>query len=318
MAPMFPLVVIVHADPEVRVKRLIEYRGFSEADARARIAAQATDEQRRAGRRRLAGQLRHVAGELVEQARELWYQRILPFAHNLHHPHPGAPARPIWCRPTRRWPDQARRIAGPAQHHLRAPGRAHRPHRVDGGARHGRQGRHRHPGDGRLPRGRRRTRRATCCGPAIRASSRSPPTCPSPMPAARSRFDHATMSVVAQAFSCLRRSGPADQRAYQGGRLAQPAVRVAVRRLVDGQPRRCRPTTWRSSGRRPRHRRHRRATPRPRSRGSSTPTGGRGRGPTRPAGGPECVRLSAAGGGVGGGGWVGCGHVQGAPHCSVP
>ena len=47
MAPMFPLVVIVHADEEVRVARLIEYRGFSEADARARIAAQATVEQRK-------------------------------------------------------------------------------------------------------------------------------------------------------------------------------------------------------------------------------------------------------------------------------
>ena len=47
MAPMFPLVVIVDADPEVRVQRLIDHRGFSEADARARIAAQATEEQRR-------------------------------------------------------------------------------------------------------------------------------------------------------------------------------------------------------------------------------------------------------------------------------
>ena len=44
---MFPLVVVVHADPEVRLRRLIEYRGFSEDDAKARIAAQATDEQRR-------------------------------------------------------------------------------------------------------------------------------------------------------------------------------------------------------------------------------------------------------------------------------
>ncbi len=48
MAPMFPLVVIVHADEDARVKRLIEYRGFTEQDARARIAAQATEEQRRA------------------------------------------------------------------------------------------------------------------------------------------------------------------------------------------------------------------------------------------------------------------------------
>lgn len=48
MAPMFPLVIIVHADEDVRVARLIDHRGFTEADARARIAAQATMEQRRA------------------------------------------------------------------------------------------------------------------------------------------------------------------------------------------------------------------------------------------------------------------------------
>lgn len=82
MAPMFPLVIIVNADPEVRVKRLIEYRGFSEDDARARIAMQATEEQRR-----LVADVwldnSGSSGQLVEKARELWYQRILPFAHNL-------------------------------------------------------------------------------------------------------------------------------------------------------------------------------------------------------------------------------------------
>lgn len=110
MAPMFPLVVIVHADPQVRVRRLIEYRGFTEADARARIAAQATEEQRR--------QVADVwldnagtEGELVEKARELWYQRILPFAHNLttRTPVRAAAAALVAADPT--WPDQARRIA---------------------------------------------------------------------------------------------------------------------------------------------------------------------------------------------------------------
>src|SRR6201995_2364689 len=48
MAPMFPLVVVVHADVELRVRRLVEQRGMSEEDARARIAAQADDDQRRA------------------------------------------------------------------------------------------------------------------------------------------------------------------------------------------------------------------------------------------------------------------------------
>lgn len=108
MAPMFPLVIIVHADPEVRVKRLIEYRGFSEADARARIAAQATEEQRR-----LVADVwldnSGSSGQLVEQARELWYQRILPFAHNLTTRTP-APSSTAVVPADPSWPDQARRI----------------------------------------------------------------------------------------------------------------------------------------------------------------------------------------------------------------
>lgn len=39
-------VVVVDVDPEVQVLRLLEGRGFDEADARARIAKQATREQR--------------------------------------------------------------------------------------------------------------------------------------------------------------------------------------------------------------------------------------------------------------------------------
>ena len=48
MAAQFPLVVVVHADAPVRVRRLVEQRGMPEADARARIAAQADDAARRA------------------------------------------------------------------------------------------------------------------------------------------------------------------------------------------------------------------------------------------------------------------------------
>ncbi|MCV7279355.1 dephospho-CoA kinase [Mycolicibacterium flavescens] len=107
MAPMFPLVVIVHADEDVRVKRLIEYRGFTEQDARARIAAQATEEQRRA--------VADVwldnsgsAGQLVEQARALWHERIQPFAHNLRE-NQWATAAPTLVPYDDTWPEQARR-----------------------------------------------------------------------------------------------------------------------------------------------------------------------------------------------------------------
>ncbi|OBJ59704.1 dephospho-CoA kinase [Mycobacterium sp. 1423905.2] len=108
MAPLFPLVVIVHADVELRVKRLVEQRGMAEDDARARIAAQATDEQRRA----VADIWMDNSGDpesLAERARDVWRNRILPFAHNLsERQYAPAPVRLVPADPT--WPDQARRI----------------------------------------------------------------------------------------------------------------------------------------------------------------------------------------------------------------
>jgi dephospho-CoA kinase len=108
MAPLFPLVVVVHADPDVRLHRLITIRGMDAADARARIAAQAKDEQRR----RVADVWLDNSGSeghLVEQARELWYQRILPFAHNLTTGTP-APESGLLVAADPNWPDQAARI----------------------------------------------------------------------------------------------------------------------------------------------------------------------------------------------------------------
>ena len=46
-AASYDLVLVVEADPETRVARLVQ-RGLTAEDARARIAVQATDEQRRA------------------------------------------------------------------------------------------------------------------------------------------------------------------------------------------------------------------------------------------------------------------------------
>lgn len=107
MAPMFPLVIIVHADEDIRVSRLIEYRGFSEDDARARIRAQASEEQRRA----VADVWLDNSGEaedLVEKARELWHHRILPFAHNLQNGEP-AHVTPKIVPYDPSWPAQANR-----------------------------------------------------------------------------------------------------------------------------------------------------------------------------------------------------------------
>jgi dephospho-CoA kinase len=107
MAPLFPLVVVVTADEETRVDRLIK-RGMGEADARARIKAQAPEDQRRA----IADVLLDNSGsqgELVEKARDVWYSRVLPLAHNI---------RTRECAPRvyqlvpyqSTWADDARRI----------------------------------------------------------------------------------------------------------------------------------------------------------------------------------------------------------------
>lgn len=101
MAPLFPLVVVVSADEETRVERLIK-RGMDEADARARIKAQAPEDQRRA----IADVLLDNSGsqgELVEKARDLWYNRVLPLAHNIGtrecapRIYQLAPYRPAWA-----------------------------------------------------------------------------------------------------------------------------------------------------------------------------------------------------------------------------
>ncbi|MFI9491608.1 dephospho-CoA kinase [Streptomyces halstedii] len=46
LAPLYDLVVVVDAAPETQLDRLVRLRGMTERDARARMAAQATREQR--------------------------------------------------------------------------------------------------------------------------------------------------------------------------------------------------------------------------------------------------------------------------------
>lgn len=108
MASMFPLVVIVNADEELRVARLVEHRGFTEADARARIAAQATEEQRRA----VADVWLDNSGsadDLKRRALQLWQDRILPFAHNVQ-AHQAVSPKPELVAYDETWPAQAQRI----------------------------------------------------------------------------------------------------------------------------------------------------------------------------------------------------------------
>lgn len=82
LAPFMNLVLVVDAAVETRLRRLVEFRNVPEADARARIAAQATDEQRRA----VADVLLDNNGpaEQVENAvHRLWDERLVPFEANM-------------------------------------------------------------------------------------------------------------------------------------------------------------------------------------------------------------------------------------------
>ena len=75
-AGSFDLVLVVQAEPDVRVARLAG-RGLAESDARARIAAQATDEQRRA----VADVVLDNSGrqeDLAGQVDRFWTERVEP------------------------------------------------------------------------------------------------------------------------------------------------------------------------------------------------------------------------------------------------
>ena len=106
----FPLVVVVHADAEVRVRRLVNQRGMPAVDARARIAAQATDEQRHAAADVCLDNT-GARDETVAAVDQLWAQRLVPFEDNLRHRRRAPrPAAPILVAPDDSWPWQAKRV----------------------------------------------------------------------------------------------------------------------------------------------------------------------------------------------------------------
>ncbi|MGH3999192.1 MAG: dephospho-CoA kinase, partial [Pseudonocardiaceae bacterium] len=93
LAARFPLVIVVHANTEVRISRLLKQRGMAETDARARIAAQATDDQRHAA----ADVCLDNSGDrddTLAAVDRLWARRLVPLEDNLRHrrraPRPAA------------------------------------------------------------------------------------------------------------------------------------------------------------------------------------------------------------------------------------
>ena len=75
LAAQYDLVVVVGADEDVRLERLVRDRGMTREDALARIRAQATDAERRA----VADVWLDNSGtqeELLAQVRHLWRERL--------------------------------------------------------------------------------------------------------------------------------------------------------------------------------------------------------------------------------------------------
>lgn len=110
LAPGFALVVVVLTRKEQRVRRLVASRDLTEADVRARIASQATDEQRRA----VADVVLDNSGahtNLVSRVDSLWSTRLVPFRNNLQSGQTaGAPS--VTMAPyDPSWPEQYARIA---------------------------------------------------------------------------------------------------------------------------------------------------------------------------------------------------------------
>ncbi|MGP4018829.1 dephospho-CoA kinase [Saccharopolyspora sp. 5N708] len=107
-APNYHLVIIVDAPVSDRVRRLVD-RGLTEQDARARVAAQATDEQRR----EVADVWLENSGSVdavLAQVDELWQHRLVPFEENVRLRRRPPKRSPKLVEPDAQWPRQARRL----------------------------------------------------------------------------------------------------------------------------------------------------------------------------------------------------------------
>lgn len=82
MGALYHLVLVVDAPQDVRVSRLVASRPLTADDARARIAAQATTEQRRAAADVWIDTDRD-RDAVADDVATLWHERLLPFEHNV-------------------------------------------------------------------------------------------------------------------------------------------------------------------------------------------------------------------------------------------
>lgn len=104
--PNFHLVVVVQAPERLRLERMVRDRGMAEADALARMAAQASDEQREAVADVVIVNEGSPDGVLSVLDR-LWHERLLPYAANLAARTPAETAGGAGCATEVRTPGEA-------------------------------------------------------------------------------------------------------------------------------------------------------------------------------------------------------------------
>jgi dephospho-CoA kinase len=108
LAPGYHVVVVVGTPEEERIHRLVSSRGMAESDARARVASQATDEQRRAA----ADVWLDNSGSrdlVLAEVDALWADRLVPFEANLRLGRERPPMSPRVVPYDETWPAQASR-----------------------------------------------------------------------------------------------------------------------------------------------------------------------------------------------------------------
>lgn len=114
MTPGYHLVIVVDTPAEIRLQRLVEFRGMPEGDARARMSRQATDEARRAAADVVIDNSgdRQTAVDLTSALVEV---RLRPFEHNLRTGTPVVGDRTVVAfRPE--WAGEAERACGRLRH----------------------------------------------------------------------------------------------------------------------------------------------------------------------------------------------------------
>lgn len=117
MGAAYHLVLVVGADVETRVRRLVEHRGMPEEDARSRIAAQVSDDRRRAAADVWIDNT-GTPEETLAHVDRLWEGRLVPFAANLAAGRRAARPVEVSLHEDPGWPVVADRLLARVRHAL--------------------------------------------------------------------------------------------------------------------------------------------------------------------------------------------------------